>query len=151
VVGAYGLSVLALCLFSAPAAFSGPGSRLSRSVPLIIGLVLIAASGVSVQIRLSQAQTLVESDYQLQLVSLNLPQEEKRYARVMTFWISIWRCLTGPDRCGCVIWPEGAMPAMLLESPDLLAEIRTPYLRDAVDHRHGPRRSGPERSSARIF
>ncbi|VXC88091.1 Apolipoprotein N-acyltransferase [Oceanicaulis sp. 350] len=122
-VGAYGLSVLALCLFTAPAAFSGPGSRLSRSVPLIVGLVLIAASWSFGQIRLSQAQTLVESDYQLQLVSLNLPQEEKRYAArhdILDQYLALSSDLTDVD---AIIWPEGAIPAMLLESPDLLAEI----------------------------
>ncbi|CAN0278625.1 unnamed protein product, partial [Chrysoparadoxa australica] len=113
-VAAYGLSVLALCLFAAPAALSGPGSRLSRSIPLISGLVLIAASWSFGQVRLSQAQTLVESDYQLQLVSLNLPQEEKRYAArhdILDQYLALSPDLTDVD---AIIWPEGAIPAMLL-------------------------------------
>jgi apolipoprotein N-acyltransferase len=122
-VGAYGLSVLALCLFAAPAALSGPGSRLSRSVPMMCGLVLIAASWGFGQVRLGQAQTLVETDYQLQLVSLSLPQEEKRYAarhEILQQYLALSSNLTDVD---AIIWPEGAIPAMLLESPDLLAEI----------------------------
>ena len=123
-LGAYGLSVLALFAFSAPAALSGPGSRLSRLTPVTLGVLLLASSWLYGVQRLSQAE-LEPGEAQLLLVSLNLPQSEKRYAArhaILDQYLSLSQSedLTQAD---AVIWPEGAIPAMLLDAPDLLSEI----------------------------
>ncbi|WP_440958399.1 apolipoprotein N-acyltransferase [Oceanicaulis sp. LC35] len=124
-IGAYGLSVLALFVFSAPAALSGPGSRLSRLVPLALGAGLILASWGYGQARLSGADGLERTQDQLLLVSLNLPQTERRYSArhdILQAYLALSEDVD-LSRTDAVIWPEGAIPAMLLDSPDLLADL----------------------------
>lgn len=124
-IGAYGLSVLALFAFASPAALSGPGVRVARSIPMSLGaLALLLCWGHGVH-RLSQGETLETSDHRLLLVSLDLPQAEKRYAARHAILdqyldLSLSTDLTDVD---AIIWPEGAIPAMLLDSPDLLEQI----------------------------
>ncbi|EAP89636.1 apolipoprotein N-acyltransferase [Oceanicaulis sp. HTCC2633] len=124
-IGAYGLSVLALFVFSAPAALSGRGPRLARGIPLVMGVCLLLASWGYGITRLSGADDIARTDNQVLLVSLNLPQTEKRYAArhdILEQYLALSR--TGDlSRVEAVIWPEGAIPAMLLDSPDLLAEL----------------------------
>jgi apolipoprotein N-acyltransferase len=124
-IGAYGLSVLALFVFAAPAALSGPGSRLARLTPLALGVSLMLACWGYGELRLSRAGLPERTDDQLLLVSLNMPQSERRYSArhdILDQYLALSEqgALSQAD---AVIWPEGAIPAMLLDSPDLLAEI----------------------------
>ena len=124
-IGAYGLSVIALFAFSAPAALSGPGVRLARLVPTGLGALLLLACWGYGQQRLSQGAELARSDTELLLVSLNLPQSEKRYAARFDILDQYLDLTQSADlsHVDAVIWPEGAIPAMLLDAPDLLTEI----------------------------
>ena len=89
-IGAHGLSVLALFVFSAPAALSGRGPRLAREIPLVMGVGLLLASWGYGITRLSGADDIARTDNQVLLVSLNLPRVRNATPPGMTFWNSIW-------------------------------------------------------------
>lgn len=124
VFGATGLSALTLYAFAAPAALSGPGARLARGAPAALALVaLIAAWGWGAA-RLHGAQT-EPTRTTLRIVSLALPQSELRPENLEAvldayLTLSTRAPLDGVD---ALVWPEGSIPAWLMNEPDILAEI----------------------------
>lgn len=123
-IGAAGLSALTLYAFAAPAALFGRGGWTARAAPLAIGLVLLGASWGYGAARLTGAG-VEETDTRLRLVRLDLPQSELRPENVDQV-LAAYLDLTlrpGLEDVAAVIWPEGSVPAWLMNEPDLLAEI----------------------------
>lgn len=123
-IGAYGLSVLTLYVAAAPSAFWARGQLWRRAFPsLLAGFLLISAYGYG-SIRLNTVE-LEETDTQLALVQLDIPQEHKRYANrheILDQYLELSLTLD-LAQVDAVIWPEGAIPAFLLDSPSLIQTL----------------------------
>ncbi len=123
-IGASGLSALTLYAFAAPAALFGPGGRLARAAPAVLGLALLAAGWGWGAARLAGA-AIEPSGTVLRLVHLDLPQSEMRPENVdavLDAYLTL-STQTPLDGVGAIIWPEGSVPAWLMNEPDILAEI----------------------------
>jgi len=123
-IGAAGLSALTLYAFAAPAALFGRGGWIARAAPLAIGFALLGAGWGYGALRLADAE-MEETDTRLRLVRLDLPQSELRPENVDQV-LAAYLDLTlqpGLESIDAVIWPEGSVPAWLMNEPELLAEI----------------------------
>jgi apolipoprotein N-acyltransferase len=124
-IGASGLSALTLLAFSAPAALIGPGPVLKRAVPVLTGLALLSASWVFGAVRLAGAE-LEPSGVTVRVVQANIDQRDKRYvnrAAILDHYLTL-STAPGLDSVDALIWPEGAIPGLLLNDPDQLEIIR---------------------------
>lgn len=123
-VGASGLSALTLYAFAAPAALFGPGARLKRAAPLAIGLALLSAGWGWGAARLAGAE-VEATGTSLRIVRLDRPQSELRPENVDAV-LDEYLALTlegGLEAVDAVVWPEGAIPAWLMNEPEILAGI----------------------------
>lgn len=123
-IGASGLSALTLFAFAAPAALFGRDGGWRRGAPAALGLALLAAGWGWGTVRLNAAVS-EPSDTVLRIVQLDFPQSEMRPGNVDTvldayLTLSTQRPLDGVD---ALIWPEGSVPAWLMNEPEILAEI----------------------------
>ena len=126
-IGASGLSLLTLLAFSSPAALVGDGrTRLTlRVAPVLVGLALFAFLWTSGARRLAAPDPPVQ-DAIVRVVDIGVPQAEKwdRETRLLQF--ERFLELSGPPsarREEIVIWPEGALPILLLEDAAALDRI----------------------------
>jgi len=132
-IGAYGLSLVTLFLFAAPAAVADSGASAGRRfAPMIFaGLAVGMMWGWGAQriaaapIDLPGAQPIVR------VADSGLSQREKGQGRVDQEWRVLARYLnaSGPpqeSRAAVVIWPEGAIPWVnfgVLENPEFMDAI----------------------------
>lgn len=125
VFGAAGLSALVLFAFAAPAALAGRGPVLARAAPLALGLALLAGAWVWGAVRLSDAQT-PSTGQTVRVVQIHLDQRDKTHAarREILQRYLVLSAAPGVEDVSAIIWPEGAVPALLLNEPDLLTDIR---------------------------
>jgi len=147
-IGAYGLSVMALYLAVSPAALLARGELWRRLAPAGLGLVLLASAyGFGVH-RLSATQ-IEETQTRLALVQVNIPQEEKRFSnRYEVLEQYLDRSLSlDLESVDALIWPEGAIPAFLLDSPSLLRRL-TDELPEQTRLITGTPRADPELNEA---
>lgn len=124
-IGASGLTALTLLAFSAPAALLGPGPMLKRAIPLLTGLVLLSGSWVFGAVRLAGAD-LTPSGLTVRVVQADIDQRDKRYvnrAEILEHYLAL-STVPGLDTVDALIWPEGAIPGLLLEDPVQMALIR---------------------------
>jgi len=123
-IGATGLSFFTLHLAAAPAALAGTGALSARLAPVALAAMVFSLAGVFGVARLP-AEPVAETETRLRLVVLDLPQAEKRYENrdaILQRYLSL-TAAPGLSEVDAVIWPEGAIPALLLREPGLLAEI----------------------------
>jgi len=123
-IGAAGLSALTLYAFAAPAALFGPGPAIRRAAPLVFGLVLLAAGWGWGAARLAGAEVEAEGT-RFRVVQLGLPQSELRPENldaVLDGYIEL-TLRPGVEQVDAVLWPEGSVPAWLMNEPEVLAEI----------------------------
>ena len=134
--GIYGLSLLTLIAFTAPAAMidtrpgiGAKGGSAGRAGLLVASaLVFGVVWGWGAQ-RLGEAQTQL-TDTQIRLVDAGAPQDEKFEQHNLV--LRRYRELTGADLAGepdLVIWPEAALPYMLIQDPGAL-DVVTSILGD---------------------
>lgn len=116
--GVWGLSLLTLFAFMAPAAALGRGRRLSRFAPLTAAFLIFAGLFADGTMRLSAAEPAFQPGVRLRFVQSALSQREKwepgAEDRVREHYLQ----LTGEpglDAVTHVLWPEGALPSWLLE------------------------------------
>ncbi|RAK56191.1 apolipoprotein N-acyltransferase [Phenylobacterium soli] len=134
-VGAYGLSWLTLALGAAPALLLDRTSRAEKAITaaVIAGFVgLLYAYGA---IRISQAPTPAPGAPLIRVVQADIDQKDKwkpeNLASIFETYVSLSR-KAGPAHPDIVVWPEGALPAVI----DELVSPGSPYgprLRDALD------------------
>lgn len=125
VIGAAGLSALVLFAFAAPAALAGRGPALGRAMPVMLGIVLLAGAWGWGTLRLSDAHT-VQTDQTVRVVQINLDPRDKTYAvrrEILRRYLDL-SSAPGVEAVSAIVWPEGAVPAFLLNEPDLLGDIR---------------------------
>jgi len=124
-IGASGLSAITLLAFSAPAALTGPGPVLKRAVPVLTGLALLSASWAFGAVRLAGAE-LEPSGLTVRVVQADIDQRDKRYvnrAEILEHYLAL-STAPGLESVDALIWPEGAIPGLLLNDPEQLATIR---------------------------
>ncbi len=126
-IGLYGLSLITLFAFAAPAALAGPtrggGRAWTRHVPAAAGfaaLAILFGAGLG---RLGTADPAL-TDLRLRIVQAAVPQDEKWIAENRGLVRDIYLDLTAaPDleHVDLVVWPEAALPTLLLEDGETLA------------------------------
>lgn len=128
-VGLYGLTIIALVLFSAPATLADAAPGRSRLAPLAAALAcLIGLAGFGVW-RLAHAQTGAVADLTVRIIQPNLTLGDKfrpEHARAILeryLELSASPRETPPGVRSLVIWPESAFPFILSHSPQALAMI----------------------------
>jgi apolipoprotein N-acyltransferase len=129
-VGLWGMTILTLAVFSAPAALSDETRR--RWLPLAMSfVVLIAMAGFGAW-RLNTHPTEFVQGSKLRLMQPNLPQDVKfnygAKADVMRRYLDISQRTAGSDKPSVdgvthIVWPESAFPFLLTREPDALAQI----------------------------
>lgn len=123
-IGALGLSAFVLFAFASPAALAGRGHWLVRAAPLGISVALLAGFWSWGSARLTGADDGV-TDTRLRIVQVNVDQRDKRYANrqaILTRYLDL-TTRPGLESVDAVIWPEGAIPTVMLEDGPVLARI----------------------------
>lgn len=132
-VGVWGLTFLAVAIFTTPVVLADAGLRpRQRWMPFVCGVVvLVALAGAGVW-RLSSMPTQFVDGVKLRLIQPNLQQDEKfNYSakdRVMAHYLALSDRATGPQSSGIadvthLIWPESAFPFFLTREADAMAKI----------------------------
>lgn len=132
-VGAYGLSLITLFLFAAPAAVADAGASAGRRfAPLIVaGLCIGLMWGWGGQRIAGAPLDLPGAQPIVRVADSGLGQAEKWQNRTDQEWRVLQRYLeaSGPprdSRAAVVIWPEGAIPVVnfyMLENPEFLDAV----------------------------
>ena len=133
-VGAYGLTWITLAIAAAPAVLAQAGARRSKVAALAVaGLALAALYGFGFA-RLAGAAKPSPGAPIVRVVQADIDQKDKWRPENLGLVFDTYVGLTthqGPARPAIVIWPEGALPAVI----DELIAPGSPYaakLRDAV-------------------
>lgn len=125
-IGAWGLSLLTLVAFCAPAALAGRRAVPGRIAPVLAAMLVFAGLTAWGAQRLAGAGAEAMAGVRVRLVQVAMSQREKwepgnedmvraRYLAAMA--------APGLDAVSHVIWPEGALPIYLLEDGETLALI----------------------------
>ena len=133
-IGVWGLTFVAVAVFSTPAVLADESSDTPRSwVPLVCGLIALAALGSYGAWRLNRTPTRFVDGVRLRIMQPNLPQDDKfsytARKEVMSRYLALSDRATGPDRTGVkdvthLIWPESAFPFFLSREPEALGQIK---------------------------
>ncbi|MGF1462451.1 MAG: apolipoprotein N-acyltransferase [Maricaulaceae bacterium] len=123
VLGPYGVSTLSLLAFVAPA--WALGAR-ARTPWVCVAIAFLALGGTELwgRARLANADAAVAPDIALRLVQVDFTQRDKwrpeNQIPVLQAYLET-SVGAGLDGVTHVIWPEGALPFLVLESADVLA------------------------------
>ena len=117
-VGVYGLTLITVYAFAAPAALVGRGvigARLTPSLIAMAGMLVILVLGA---VRLMSAQVEHQPDITLRIVQTDFTQREKwgegGLERVRDRYLRLSHA-EGYEEVTHLLWPEGALPTLLLE------------------------------------
>lgn len=124
VIGINGLSALTLLIVSSPAALSGSGRTPVRFLVPAAALIALAGLFAFGAIRLS-ATDIEETGAELRIVKLGLAQSERDYearAAILDEYLAL-SASPGLERMSAVVWPEGAVPGLILREPELVSRI----------------------------
>src|SRR3984893_984107 len=145
IVGLYGLTVIAILIFSAPAVLGEKsamqGAR--RRLPPQIAAAVLAFAGICAFGALRLAATTPEpvAGVKLRIMQPNLAQDAKfrpdNKARILSLYLSLSARGAEADRSGLddvtvLIWPESAFPFILSRDAGALAEIGAVLPQDTV-------------------
>jgi apolipoprotein N-acyltransferase len=131
VVGLWGLTFAAFVLFAAPAVLA-PGDSRRRRSGLVFALVSLAILAVHLgfgALRLATASDANVPDIRLRIVQPSIEQDEKWQTEnadeIFAHNIALSRGADGKglDGVTVLIWPETAVPYLLISRPDALAGI----------------------------
>ena len=124
-VGAFGLSALVLLSFASPAALIGSGDAWRKLVPLVLGVTLLSTAQLYGVLRLSLAEA-ERSGERIRVIQLAIDQADKRYARRLEIFDAYLAHSLAPglDEIDLLVWPEGAVPTLLLEDETILQVMR---------------------------
>jgi apolipoprotein N-acyltransferase len=132
-IGLWGLTFFAICLFASPAVLADERADTRRPWLAVLSpvtlLAILAAYGA---VRLSQSPTQYVPGVKLRIMQPNLSQDEKfNYGarkQVMARYLALSDRATGPRASGVrdvthLIWPESAFPFFLQREPEAMAQI----------------------------
>ncbi len=132
-MGIWGLTFVAVAIFASPAVLADERSDTRRRwLPLVIGVLVLAALALYGTLRLARNPTQFVDNVRLRIMQPNLQQDVKfNYAnkqQVMSHYIALSDRSTGPQSTGVrdathLIWPESAFPFFLTREADALAQI----------------------------
>jgi len=123
-VGVYGLSAIAMAIVAAFAILISPDGR--RKWPAIVGvLALMGMYGYGTH-RLGSSETKYVEDVKLRIVHARIPQRDKfdsdKYIENIDHYLRLTQS-SGFDDVTHVIWPEGAVPGLMLEDLGLMTAL----------------------------
>lgn len=124
--GAWGLSFLALLIFTSPATLAGPGQVIHKRLPVLISLLTLAALYAAGTQRLIQADTGYQPDLTFRIVSVDVDQRTKWGPGGEDLLRDRYLELTaseGIDEVSHVVWPEGALPLFLIEDGQSISSL----------------------------
>ena len=132
-IGIWGLTFIAVAVFSAPAVFADdPADTRRRWLAPTLGVALLAAlAGYGVW-RLHRTPTTFVDGVRLRIMQPNLQQDQRfNYSQkqaVMDRYAALSDRSSGPNAAGIsdithLIWPESAFPFFLTREADALAQI----------------------------
>jgi apolipoprotein N-acyltransferase len=133
-VGAYGLTWITVAVAAAPAVLTQPWSRRHKAGVLAVALAALAGVYAYGFLRLEGAKRPAPSAPLIRVVQADIDQKNKWRPENLGLVFDTYVSLTdhrGPAQPAIVIWPEGALPAVI---DDLIAP-GSPYaarLRDAI-------------------
>jgi apolipoprotein N-acyltransferase len=114
-VGAWGLALFTLFMLAAPAALTWSGDGLvARTIPSIIALTLFSVLFVTGLVRLETTEITYVEGVKLRVIQAQIDQSD-HYLDLSS--------KDGLENITHIIWPEGALPLLLLESPDVLEQM----------------------------
>lgn len=127
VVGAWGLTLLTLFAFAAPAALTwSDDGPVVRAVPSLLAFgifTLVFGAGLA---RLSAATNQFVPGVALRVVQAQIDQSEKwdpaNRQTVIEHYLDL-SSTPGLTAITHLVWPEGALPILLLEQPDVLEQM----------------------------
>ncbi len=132
-VGLWGLTFIAVAVFSSPAVLADERTDSRRPwLPLAVSLTVLAVLTTYGAIRLARTPTQFVDKIRLRIMQPNLPQDEKfNYSakqQVMNRYLSLSDRSTGPQTTGMrdvthLIWPESAFPFFLTREAEALSQI----------------------------
>ena len=135
-VGLYGLDILAIVIFAAPATLVDrrPGQRgVMTGATRCRGGAFRRHAGASARFRLATNETEYVDGVKLRLMQPNLPQDAKFHpengAEILRHYLALSDRATAPGHSGVadvthLIWPESAFPYVLSREPQALARDR---------------------------
>jgi apolipoprotein N-acyltransferase len=141
VIGLYGLTIVAILIFSAPAFFGDkPNARWTVCrVPLPVAAAVLAFAGICGfgALRLSEPPPKMISGVNLRIMQPNVAQDEKfrpeNGAEILARYLALSvREPSGLDGVSLLIWPESAFPFILSRSPWALSEIGEALSKNAL-------------------
>ena len=133
-VGLYGLSILAIAIFAAPATLIDKG-RAGRSwvaAPSFLAVAALAALAGFGTLRLAAGKVAFVPNVKLRIMQPDLTQDAKfrpeNGEAILRHYLDLSDRATSPQTSGIndvthLIWPESAFPFILSRAPDALAEI----------------------------
>ena len=135
-VGLYGLNVLAVLVFAAPACLAdhhrGQRGTARSLAPAALGLGLLALMGAGGALRLWSAPADMTPDVRLRIMQPNLAQDDNfradRKDEILKRYMALSDRATSPQTSGVadathLIWPESAFPFILSRDADALARL----------------------------
>ncbi len=146
IVGLYGLTVIAILIFSAPAVLgekSAMQKKARRRLPSSIAAAFLAICGIYGfgAWRLAHATSEPVAGVRLRIMQPNVPQDAKfrpeNRAWILAHYLALSARAAGPDHLGLdavtvLIWPESAFPFILSRDARALAEIGAVLPKDTV-------------------
>ncbi len=129
-IGIYGLNVIAVVVFAAPATlFPGPERGRRPIIVAALSVVLVGLLGLYGFLRLSHADNRMVEGVALRLVQPSIAQADKwkpeNKARIFRTYLALSAdkrlAPMGPETV--LIWPESAFPFVLTQEPGALAAI----------------------------
>lgn len=159
-VGLYGLDLLAVIIFAAPATLiDAEGRRLSRNPALIAAAGLLVFMTAYGSMRLAANATRTVAGVKLRLMQPNLPQDAKfrpeNGPEILRRYLALSDRATSPEHNGMgdvthLIWPESAFPFILSRQPEALGAIGG-MLGDAILITGAARVENAEGENGKIF
>jgi apolipoprotein N-acyltransferase len=143
IVGLYGLTVIAILIFSAPAVLGEKSARQAGRLPPTIAAAALAFAGLCAfgALRLTATTPEPVAGVKLRIMQPNLAQDAKfrpdNKAWIMSRYLTLSARGAGSDRSGLddvtvLIWPESAFPFILSRDAVALAEIGAVLPQDTV-------------------
>jgi apolipoprotein N-acyltransferase len=125
VIGIYGLSLITVLALASPAVLAGPGALPPRAAPVFVAALSFGLLWGAGEQRLAAAGE-EPGVAVVRVADPGFTQEQKwrpgNETAVLRAYLGLMDGPT-PSQADVVIWPESAIPTLLLDNPDMLEEI----------------------------
>ncbi|WP_374307836.1 apolipoprotein N-acyltransferase [Methylocella sp.] len=129
IVGLYGLTTLALAIFSAPATLADKPFGARAFAPGLLAAAALASLFAFGALRLARGETRFVKDVEIRLMQPNMALDDKFSAKFGREIVERYLALSQLDRpppdgdAMLLVWPESAFPFILSRSPGAVADI----------------------------